>query len=105
MGLRFDLAADLGVSRPEVETIVADPLVSAEEDKMFKVGVVSEFVQCVPLHKGLCIRERERKRQTDRQIDRPTDREREREIESACVTTVYRPFVHVRYVCVRERVD
>ena len=25
--------------------------------------------------------------------------------ESACVTPVYRPFVHVRYVCVRERVD
>ena len=25
--------------------------------------------------------------------------------ESACVTTVYRPFLHVRYVCVRERVD
>lgn len=38
IGPRFDLAADLGVSRPEVHTIMADPLLTSDEDKMFKVG-------------------------------------------------------------------
>lgn len=38
MGPRFDLAADLAVSRPEVHTIMADPLLTSDEDKMFKVG-------------------------------------------------------------------
>jgi hypothetical protein len=38
---RFDLARDLGVSGPEVETILVDPLLSTDEDRMFKVRAES----------------------------------------------------------------
>ncbi|XP_076440346.1 LOW QUALITY PROTEIN: uncharacterized protein LOC143279908 [Babylonia areolata] len=41
LGPRFDLAADLDLSKPEVETIMADPLLTSDEEKMFKMLMVS----------------------------------------------------------------
>ncbi|KAK7501167.1 hypothetical protein BaRGS_00007652 [Batillaria attramentaria] len=45
LGSRFDLAADLGVSKPEMDTIMADPLLPTEEDKMFKMLLLSRDKQ------------------------------------------------------------
>ncbi|KAL8596033.1 hypothetical protein ACOMHN_021073 [Nucella lapillus] len=49
LGPRFDIASDLDISKPEVETVMADPLLTSEEEKMFKVsGECREIVQTIP---------------------------------------------------------
>ena len=39
MGPRLELAPIMGVSKPEIDTVMADPLLNSDEEKMIKVRI------------------------------------------------------------------